>query len=901
MKKKWLLNLAGIATFLPLVASACNKTSDNNNPNGGQNSGGNTGGNSGGTSSETDKINWDDAKANITIKNNKQPKDLYIDEVSKNDFEISVANGFKGTIKDIKIENNKVIVSYELSKGNETKEFTKEFTGFKEINWNDAQVFFEFKDNKKASDFTIDQIGFDNIDDFLDYGAKNKDFQFSILSTDKDGTVLKIKYLLTFGSRTKEEIYEIPGFNPSTVAWNEAEVVIKNADELRRELPLSVDWQQIHLVDKSSNKFEARILSQSFLIPDDDKGELTIQYVLTKDSLTSGIKEIKLTNMRTVTNSIDWSQYTDKIKEEINPYNNKEDSLPSEYFVLPDTLYVEGSNEIEVVIEISGHGSLIPNDKMGTLIVKYRLENATTGEISPLFEYVMTGFLTTSQSKLREILTEYVEIKPLKDYGFEHAACDVMPKDLEYVYNGNEKNLKIEILETNAQEHERYVKVKVKLTLDGIQYIGTKSVWGFMTKDEYINRPLKYTSTDGNTYTLKNGVVVSVEWVNKENIVMPKEATQLNKTAFENNKEVETIELTNVEVLGRESLADLTKLQSIKGDKLKKILARTFIGNKELTTIDTPNVIYVESGVYNRSSFDRVKYFETFDSDGLIMIGKTVIAMDPDSPKINVKDYKFPDKVISVGGGVLKYNAFETIDMNNVEYLAEDNFIEWYSSPIKKIDLKNVKYLFGELGVGSNNLFKNQNLEDQSFKELEEINLGKITEISSEMLNGLKSLKKIIGNEVTKVSSGNALTNLPSLETAEMPKVVDFINSPLSSGSEHLIYPKDGFYLFGGKLIGYKGAGGDITIAKGIKAIGYGAFKNAKLTKVNLSDVERIEAYAFEDNPDLTEITGTDHLTFLGNYIFKGCHKIEKFDYDKSKVKYQENEWSTFDGSNLQK
>ena len=85
------------------------------------------------------------------------------------------------------------------------------------------------------------------------------------------------------------------------------------------------------------------------------------------------------------------------------------------------------------------------------------------------------------------------------------------------------------------------------------------------------------------------------------------------------------------------------------------------------------------------------------------------------------------------------------------------------------------------------------------------------------------------------------------------------------------------FFVEGGRLVAYTGAGGDVTVPDGVSVIGEAAFRNCvTLTSVTLpSGVTEIEPNAFEGCAGLARIVLPETLRSIGPRAFKDCAALK--------------------------
>ena len=84
------------------------------------------------------------------------------------------------------------------------------------------------------------------------------------------------------------------------------------------------------------------------------------------------------------------------------------------------------------------------------------------------------------------------------------------------------------------------------------------------------------------------------------------------------------------------------------------------------------------------------------------------------------------------------------------------------------------------------------------------------------------------------------------------------------------------FEIEKGKLIKYKGSGGDVTIPEDVTSIGEGAFQECcDLTSVTIPEsVTSIGERAFKDCYDLTSVTIPESVTSIGERAFEICYNL---------------------------
>lgn len=96
---------------------------------------------------------------------------------------------------------------------------------------------------------------------------------------------------------------------------------------------------------------------------------------------------------------------------------------------------------------------------------------------------------------------------------------------------------------------------------------------------------------------------------------------------------------------------------------------------------------------------------------------------------------------------------------------------------------------------------------------------------------------------------------------------------------------EDEFYVEGGKLIAYQGAGGEVVIPEGISAIGYSAFQNCSaMTSIQIPDaVTEIRPYAFKNCIGLAgSLVIPDGVAAINQGTFSGVSGITSMEFGTS-------------------
>ncbi|WP_036437116.1 leucine-rich repeat domain-containing protein, partial [Mycoplasma elephantis] len=801
---------------------------------------------------------------------------------------------------------NNATVSYEISKGNKKISKTKEFVGFAtNVDWSKAQEDVLLKSGLVPANISINDLSIEH----FELKIQNNEFSGKLLNVVKDKDNVYISYELQKGKVTtkKEKTLKNEFKIDDEINWDDESqnVTFKHKDgiEISNMLfdDVSEDPDDYLIEYYTPNEFKAHIYK---IVKNNADNSVKILYYLSKNntSKTSGMFETPIFKLTFLSSEIEWSKY----KVKLTSWSPLDLILPSE--LQPFMLRLEVFDEQNKPSNIQGTIiKTIPDDENGILGYKYYLstyDNKTNKEIrSKSFEAKQDGMAKKENKDLIEIFKK-LRVQAKDTVSYKKAGINAQPEDLEYKYDGGtlDPSIKITILEVKGEEKSDQVSALVKLEYKGKTLTHTfQGIYGFMTLENYEDREITYTDNEGNEFlTQYKGVLqkVTLKNPNATTLKLPNEVKSISEKAFKDIESLTEIDLNNAKEITYNAFINKTNLKKVIGNNIKEIGENAFSGCKNLETFEISSE---QLKTVNADAFNDTKIITKFDADGYCMLGNVLLRLSDKviNDSIGI-DFVLNSKVKYAAGDVFNKLKCKTFDGNKLEYMAWNNFVGNYANEItiEKIVLPNLTE------VQLRNSFDNYGKKSYfvECKNLKEVNLGKLKILSEYMLHDCESLEIIIGNEVTELTYHSLLENLPNLVQVNFPKVKDPTkgNNPKISGSTKLPYDADGFYVWNGALLDYKGTKTEIKLPDSVKIVSYEVLKNKNLISVDLNMAQEIESGSLSQNPELKIIIGKN-LIKIGNYVFDGNMKIEKFDYNDSKIEWQQSKESSFKGSNLYK
>lgn len=316
---------------------------------------------------------------------------------------------------------------------------------------------------------------------------------------------------------------------------------------------------------------------------------------------------------------------------------------------------------------------------------------------------------------------------------------------------------------------------------------------------------------------------------------LPPSCKELGYMVFQNKQKLKYIDLSNVEVIGKDAFNGCESLEELSlNEKLQEMNA--FNGCKSLKrlTIRNPEMKFEDgafSGINELEDINLPKNSYYIVKDGVLM----------DEDKTHI--------------------FFVLANSKNKTYRIPDS--------VKKID---------EFAFSSNN----------GIKKI--INIPDLENSFYNAFSGCKTLEEVKFRENVRCLGSSTFVNCESLKTIEFPKTVNrigthfFLNCksldnvilpegliPNSWTSDSKKTPKSLYALFKG-CTSLK----NITLPKDSTSIDVEMFENTGLEKISIPEnVTVIASSAFRKCENLTEINLPKNITTIGSNAFEGCSKIK--------------------------
>ena len=302
------------------------------------------------------------------------------------------------------------------------------------------------------------------------------------------------------------------------------------------------------------------------------------------------------------------------------------------------------------------------------------------------------------------------------------------------------------------------------------------------------------------------------------NMDIPDTVTSIGEYAFYNCIRLSNINFTdnaNIKEIGSLAFA-YTGLTSFKVPrKVESISGSTFMGTSKMASfsVATGNAKYdaVDGVLFNKAKTEIVAY----------PIGKGSV-------------YNIPDQVTTIGEAAFAYSRIKTIDLNNVEIIADKAFC---------------------------------------FSELNSINIAdKVIHLGNKAFYNCENLRQVnLGHSLTSIGSGAFYNcDIRSIQIPNSLMVIGslafFANNNLTS----LTFEEDSNLLEIDSNAFYGVAITSLALPNSLLVIGNSAFaNNVKLSEVNFgSELITIGSYAFANAWSLEEITFPNKLVSIGGFAF---------------------------------
>ncbi len=293
------------------------------------------------------------------------------------------------------------------------------------------------------------------------------------------------------------------------------------------------------------------------------------------------------------------------------------------------------------------------------------------------------------------------------------------------------------------------------------------------------------------------------------------------------------------------------------GDKITKVYASAFAGNKNLTSVKLSAKL---SQLYE-SAFAGCEKL----SDVTLPASMTSVGVNCFANCASLKSVSLPANTATLGAGAfMGCAALETIEVlgKAVQRIAEDTF-----NGCEK--LTSVTFASEQMGIA-----------DRAFK-------------------GCAALSTIAITDKLTVIGSEAFMGCAALDGITLPAAITQIGARAFEGTAFLASQAGEWVIVGGgTLIAYLGADTAVTIPEGVKTISFlntniesvvipegvtaindGAFADcAKLTGITFpTSLVSVGANAFKNCAGLTTVTIPLNLSSIGNGAFAGCANIENF------------------------
>lgn len=337
----------------------------------------------------------------------------------------------------------------------------------------------------------------------------------------------------------------------------------------------------------------------------------------------------------------------------------------------------------------------------------------------------------------------------------------------------------------------------------------------------------------------------------------------------------------NIISIGGYAFADSEICSIVLPESLKHIYAYAFYST-DISNISIPqNVEFIGKNAFDSSTLESVEFAEN-------SVLKTVESY-AFANCYKLSSFRFPQSVQFLGTGVLAESSVANLDISTlkVSEIPQNAFMGTKITSIKIPD---------SVVLINHNAFRNcKNLQSVSWGNGEDVYL-----MSNAFYNtGLTELN--IPENITYIGE-YCFTGLTSLEEITVSE-----NNPKYSSTDGLLYSKDGRKLIAAPA----GRSGTITLPISVENLGFGAFENSKLTRIEFSpgsniltfgyrcfynseiteftvpkSVVSFDYYAFAMCNNLTQVTFADNSSMRGIYegAFFGCSKLQKIELPEEVV-----------------